>query len=578
MKNLQNFLNIVYCKIIPLLAFFLLGNNLYSQTPSFHGAEGFGSATPGGRGGKVLIVTKLDDDLSEGTLRWAVNQQYPRIIVFALSGIIFLESPLEIGGERGHPPSGDNPYSLLTIAGQTAPGEGIILTNYPISLINDVHDIIIRNIRVRKTFVNQMLGSIGDGIEFGGCYNVVLDHCSFSWFADEGVSIESTNKRMNHDITIQNCLIAEGLLNGGHPAGPRSRAMIASDGTYNVSMHHNLMISCNRRNPNLGGNSDLGNSDFPLIDVRYNLVYNFGEKGIQFSRGAQVNIVGNILRYGPQTTADKPFEAVDKDSAGTKIYLEKNCTIKRIGNIDILNCPENQDELVFAEKGMFAEIINLPFDTPAITQIEKLETYLLENAGALPRDNADSLFIKDYKNYTGRLGADNKSQDEIVIVEPKRGTASLDADKDGMPDDWENANGLNPGIDDSSGDIDGDGYTNIEDYINSFFESNVTGIDIIDSKMPVEFILFQNYPNPFNPVTKIKFAIPFVGVQHAEPLQTRLEIFDILGRKIQTLLNGSLPPGTYEIDFKGGNLSSGIYFYKLQYGEFTAIKKSTLIK
>lgn len=568
----------VFLRIWLFISATMLAAPAGAQLPSFPGAEGWGATTPGGRGGTVLIVDKLSDDGSEGTLRWAVEQQFPRIIVFRVSGIIELTEPLWIGGARNASFSGDNPYSYVTIAAQSAPGGGIILTNFPISLRNDVHDVVIRHLRVRKTHVDGSLGSIGDGIQFAGCYNVVVDHCSFSWFVDEGVSMESTNTRMNHDITVQHCLIAEGLLNGGHPSGSHhSRGMIASDGTFRVSMHHNFMISNNRRNPSLAGNSDLGSSDFPVTDVRFNVVYNFGEKGIQFARGAQTNIVGNIIRSGPQTRASRPLEAVDRDSAGTRVFLQDNCWMTRQGNVDVLDCPEDQSGLIFAARGMFAEVIDTAFTAPPVTEIPDLVGYVLENAGALPHDLADEKFISDYQNFTGNLGADSLSQAQLTVEPPEMGTPQVDSDRDGMPDDWEKERGLNPADPtDASDDRDGDGYTNIEEYLNELSPGIPTSVDEPTAEVPEQFALLQNYPNPFNPQTTIRYRLPHAG-------HVRLTVFNLAGQMVAELVNGSEPAGEHAVvwdgrDEHGRRVASGLYFYKLESGELNATRKMVLVQ
>lgn len=464
-ENLPRFEHLV---LLAILGLFVVSHPALAL-PAFPGAEGWGAETPGGRGGTVLVVHSLADDGSAGTLRWAVEQPYPRIIVFRVSGIIELQKPLFIGGEPGASFAGDNPYSYLTLAGQSAPGGGVTLTRYPVTLLNDVHDVVIRHLRVRNTRVDEALRSIGDGIELAGAYDVVLDHVSVSWVADEGISIESTDRRMNHDITVQHSLIAEGLLNGGHPSGkPHSRCVVASDGTFNVSIHHNLMISCNRRNPSLAGNSPTGASDNPLTDVRYNLSYNFGDKGLQFGRGALSNVVGNLLRFGPDTTAALPMESVDRQPAGTRIHLAENCSIERVGRTgpDILRCPSEQTELVASQGDPVYDPEAVPFDAPPITPPLALESELLESAGALPHDAADEKFIEDYRSFGGELGAAGRGQDEIEVPAPAPGVAPEDADLDGMPDTWELEHGLDPSDPtDAAGDRNGDGYTNVEEYL-----------------------------------------------------------------------------------------------------------------
>lgn len=435
--------------------------------PAFPGAEGFGATTPGGRGGRVLVVDSLADDGTPGTLRWALLQPFPRVIVFRASGIIRLREPLWVGGLPGERFSGDNPYSFVTIAGQSAPGGGITLAGFPLSLVNGVHDVVIRHLRIRNSAVDRSLRSIGDGIEFRGAHHVVVDHVSVSWASDEGISVESEQGTLNHDITVQRSLVAETLSNGGHPCGcDHSRGMVASDGTFNVSFHHNLLVSHNARNPSLAGNSELGASPFPLTDVRYNLVYNFGETGVQFARGALTNVVGNVIRFGPDTRAPTAMEALDRTPQGTEVYLDGNCEIRRAGGRDVTTCPRDQRALVggFPEN---VEFVDEPFAAPAITPPHDLVDRLLATAGALPRDAADEGFVSDYRAFEGDLGAGGRSHDQIEVPSPAPGDPEPDGDLDGMPDAWERGLGLDPDDPgDASTDRDGDGYTAVEEYLN----------------------------------------------------------------------------------------------------------------
>lgn len=439
-----------------------------AEIPAFPGAEGWGAKTPGGRGGQVLVVDSLADDGSPGTLRWAVEQPFPRIVVFRVAGIIELQRPLWVGGDRRDRIDGDNPYSYLTVAGQSAPGGGVTLTGYPVHLANDVHDVVIRHLRVRNTRVDRREASIGDGIGFVGAHDVVLDHVSVSWMADEGISLESSDRRMNHDITVQYSLVAEGLLNGGHPSGgPHSRCVVVSDGSHRVSLHHNLMISCNRRNPSLAGNSNLGSSAEPLTDVRYNVAYNFGDRGLQIGRGALTNVVGNLLRYGPDSVAGLPIESTDRTPSGTVAYLADNCVASGSGSGYAVDCPDAQDSLVAASRrGFLPELAEEPFEAPEVTPPRRPEQCVLKVAGALPRDPADERFLDDYGSGGGELGAGDRSQDDIVVPEPEAGEPPADADRDGMPDSWELARALDPNDPrDAALDLDGDGYTEIEEYL-----------------------------------------------------------------------------------------------------------------
>ena len=190
-------------------------------TPAFPGAEGWGALTPGGRGGKVLKVTNLNDS-GPGSFREAVMSSGPRIVVFEISGTITLKSELIIR----------EPY--LTIAGQTAPGDGICLKGWSLK-IADTHDIIVRGIRVRPGVESGLIGSEIDALGISQSNNIIIDHCSFSWSCDEVVN----NWHGSSNITIQWCMISEPLNRSVHEKGPHGYG--ASLGGYKLSFHHNLM-------------------------------------------------------------------------------------------------------------------------------------------------------------------------------------------------------------------------------------------------------------------------------------------------------------------------------------------------
>jgi len=478
-----------------------LGSGAPEALPAFPGAQGFGAGTPGGRGGRVLIVTSLADyhpadPPIPGTLRWAVSQPGPRTVVFEVAGLIALKAPLWIGGTPQQRPRGDNPYSFLTVAGQSAPGGGVALAGYGVSLTHGVHDVVIRHLRVRhpRAFTGDPRtgGQVGDGFALEGASNVILDHVSCAWSTDECVSIEGTARRPNRNVTVQHSLVAEGLLHGGHPTspGPHSRCLITSEASTGVSIHHNLMMSCNRRHPQLGGTSRIGGEVPPLSDVRYNVVYNFGKNGIQFAgqdEGPHANIVSNLVRFGPDTTAETAMQNLDRAPVGTTVYLEGNCALRRSGvsGPDALDCPADQAELVSGS--FFAEAAR-PFEVPPVVPrfagglTDGLVPSLLAGAGALPHDAHDRKFVRDYREYTGQLGgpcrdaADLDCHDAIQVVPPAPGAPRPDADRDGMPDGWERERGLDPDDPaDANGDGGGDGYTHLEDYLNERAEALLSG-------------------------------------------------------------------------------------------------------
>ena len=273
---------------------------------AFPGAEGFGTETPGGRGGTVCQVTNLGDS-GPGSLRSCVEASGPRYVVFKTGGTISLKNRLTV----------TNPN--LTIAGQTAPGGGITLRMDPSSGTDQgtmqiaTHDVVVRYVRFRPGNGGGADDS-HDAITIykAGVKNVVIDHCSFSWAIDENVNTydEST------DITISNSIIAEGLSNAGHPTGEHSKGLLAGGvNAHNVSIHHNLFVSNMDRNPQISGLS--------VADVRNNVVYNYGDGSgsgvtlISSSKGEpRVNWVGNYYKPGPNSDPNRAEFATYNGSTG----------------------------------------------------------------------------------------------------------------------------------------------------------------------------------------------------------------------------------------------------------------------
>ena len=245
---------------------------IQAQQIAFPGAEGYGKWTTGGRGGRVLTVTNLNDS-GEGSFRDAVEQMGPRIVVFAVDGTIELKSPLRVNNDS------------ITIAGQSAPGDGICLKDYP--LVVNASNVIIRYIRVRVGDLNN-LDSDGLGGGRYGQKNVILDHLSVSWSIDECLSIYKTE-----NLTVQWCLVTHSLNTSVHTKGSHGFGGIW--GGYKASFHHNLLANHASRNPRFASVDGT-----KWVDYRNNVVYNWGFK-TAYGGGhhAEINMVNNYYKPGP---------------------------------------------------------------------------------------------------------------------------------------------------------------------------------------------------------------------------------------------------------------------------------------
>jgi pectate lyase len=412
---------------------------------AFPGAEGFGAQSIGGRYGRVIEVTNLDDS-GPGSLRAAVDARGPRIVVFRIGGTIELLKGLII----------DNPY--ITIAGQTAVGGGIILKNHPsnkkATIYIKTHDVIIRYIRSRPGPSLEATQSL-DALRISG-YRVIVDHCSFSWATDEVVSMW----RDARDISIQWSIIAEGLNNSTHLEGSHSKGLlIKGAGNERISIHHNLFAHNKRRNPriNAGG----------IVDVVNNVIYNSGGTGStvgsKFAVG-KVNYVGNYLKHGPNSASDYLVSTKGNGSNGFELYVE--------GNISPRRQTADLDERLVVKPRSHRWLVESPHAALPVTTTTALEAYhqVLSKAGAtLPaRDAVDTRIVADVLNGAGNI-IDDPSEVGGWQGKPGgwQGKPPVDADHDGMPDAWESQFGFNPSNPaEGNGDADNDGYTNVEEYLN----------------------------------------------------------------------------------------------------------------
>ncbi|MEQ8548171.1 MAG: pectate lyase [Cyclobacteriaceae bacterium] len=425
---------------------FILSNYwLMGQELSFPGAEGFGRFTTGGRGGKVLIVSNLNDD-GEGSLRYALRKKYPRIVVFTLSGNIELESPLDIN------------HGNLTIAGQSAPGDGITLKNYPLKVKGD--NVIIRYIRSRLGDERDVQD---DAISVTKNRNIIIDHCSFSWSTDESASVYD-----NELATVQYCIISESLNNSVHKKGSHGYGGIW--GGKKASFHHNLFAHHNSRNPRFHGARYHKQPKEEIADFRNNVIYNWMGNNSYGGEEGNYNIVNNTYKPGPATKSKKD-KILDPYEPYGHFYLTGNVLI---GEDEVT--ADNYEGVVGGQEIVSKIRLEQPIAVaPVTTQTAEASFELvLKKAGAsYKRDAVDERIVKEVCEGTATYGSNG------IIDTPadvggwptlKTGKVPKDKDLDGMPDKWEKKHDLEVGKDDSAGIGLLDYYTNIEVYLNELVE------------------------------------------------------------------------------------------------------------
>ena len=458
---------------------------LKADIPAFPGAEGGGMYTAGGRGGKVFVVTSLEDE-GPGTLREACEAGGARIVVFNVSGIIRLKAPINIRA----------PY--ITIAGQTALGDGVCVTGE--SFLIDTHDVIVRHMRFRRGA--QDVNRRDDALGGNGVGNIMLDHISASWGLDENMSMYRHVYNRKEDgysmklptvnITIQNSAFTEAMDCYNHAFG-------ATIGGHNSMFARNLFASNISRNASVGMDGD-----FNFVN---NVVFNWWNRSVDGGdNNSFYNIINNYFKPGPITPKDKPIayrilkpeSSRDKTKPDTfgKAYVNGNIT-EGYPNVTKNNWDGGVQVYNEPNASRFESQIRvneaMPMAPVTITTAKEAYKFVLANVGAnFPkRDAVDERIIKtvqtgkpfyvenaadyefDPKYVKRRLPADSYKQGIITDIRqvgglPEyKGTPYIDSDNDGMPDAWETKYGLNPNDPaDAVLDCNGDGYTNIEKYIN----------------------------------------------------------------------------------------------------------------
>ena len=572
-------------KILTTAAAVFFTLNMAAQTaPAFPGAEGYARyTTTGGRGGKIYHVTNLNDS-GTGSLRWALSQSGPRIIVFDVSGYIDLKSDLNI-------------TSNTTIAGQTAPGEGITLRYYTL-YFGKADNVIVRFIRCRRSQVKDV-NDRADATWGRQRKNIIIDHCSFSWSIDEVASFYD-----NRNFTMQWCNVAEGLANPGHTKGEHSYGGIW--GGKDASFHHNFIAHVQNRAPRFNGarynwtgydNTKYSNSiQAERVDFRNCVMYNWGNGNGCYGGpgGGYINMINNYFKAGPGTSNKTRVTQVsvsDATNGGSNPFPGYASRYYIKGNyVTAASKPENYDwsgviydsglstingeryikdakhyygtDVTYVKDASQIDCVKLKLDEPIdggdVTTHSAQMAYqkvLLYGGASLYRDAVDVRNMEEMSNGTTTYNGDvayvnssgttfDKSNTKGIldfINDPNEDgnpkTASFptltsetrptgfDTDNDGIPDEWETANGLNPNnasdavlytLDTEKG-----WYTNIEVYINSLVEhivkaQNADAITTVDEYYPKYNTTGISVPTVSSEVSKIEYYT-LDGRKIAEP-------------------------------------------------------------
>jgi pectate lyase len=414
---------------------------------AFPGAEGFGRLATGGRGGKVIEVTNLNDS-GTGSLRACIMASGPRTCVFRVGGTINLQSDI----------IGDSIEPSLTIAGQTAPGGGIAIKGGGLFLSSNT---IVRYLRIRPGYQNRQTNGLSVGAKS------IVDHCSISWSSDDLVYAWGSGAT---DITYQWNIISEGLNCNNQVEGCGSRGFLIGLGSTRISVHHNLFAHNAQRFPSIASGD---------ADVVNNVMYNYwaNPSNVAPDQGSvRANFVGNYYKEGQDTDykagGDRQIRLIaDRAySSSSSAYVNDNKIETRSRNIKDVTKDRSESVrgiTLWQDNGNLPLVSRHSFPLVTITDALTAKTQVLNGAGAIlpSRDSVDRRIVNEVINGTGRIiGYPSDVGGWPAIAS---GTPPADTDHDGMPDEWEIRYGFNPNNpSDGPQDADGDGYTNLEEYLN----------------------------------------------------------------------------------------------------------------
>lgn len=548
---------------------------IQAQTPAFPTAEGYGKYATGGRGGQVVFVENLDDYIAynnlepeiPGSLRWAVRQYtgQPLTVIFKVSGTIKLK-PYIVSGKN------QNDLRIqrtnLTIAGQTAPGEGIVIRNSKVNL-GGCTDLIVRNVRFRigenavdSTFIPG--GSMG-------CENAlraIFDHCVFGWSGEENITMYD-----NKYTTVQWSVMHEGLYDDGHGKGNRSYG--GQCGGASATWHHNLFAHNYSRSPRLNG-ARTDNEVKVFIEFINNVNYNWGRSGAPYggecyagtTRSHTANFVGNYYKPGPGTDSNKLFFNLTMVSGANNPQwyvagntMEGSPTLTANNWDGFANKPTDLSTIK-SDNLLSPPLANLYLGTWIGYDPYKINIETAENAyqsvtakvGTVNRDSVERRIIREIKTGTsifkasqGKWGIIDKSFDAEGYLDYPAATAPTDNDRDGMADEWETAKGLNPNNAEDRNWLTAEGYTALEVYLNSLMGEIINPVFFSEIK-DTNTSKINMYPTLVSDI---------LNVVTNEPIDN-ISIYNSIGIKIKNI--NSIESKSINVR----NLSSGNYFISVQ--------------
>ncbi len=588
--------------LLTIASCFFAMTYIQAQTPAFPTAEGYGKYAKGGRGGQVVFVTNLDDYIAynniepeiPGSLRWALKQYpgQPLTVIFRVSGTIKLKPYLTMNGSTVY---NQNDLRVqrtnLTIAGQTAPGEGICIRNTKVNFGGST-DLIIRNVRFRVGeaadatpiygykvggVVRDTLAHAGTFIPGGsmGCENalrVIIDHCVFGWSGEENITMYD-----NRYTSVQWCIMHEGLYDDGHGKGNRSYG--GQCGGINATWHHNLFAHNYSRSPRLNG-ARTDNEIKVFIEFINNVNYNWGRQGAPYggelyagtARSHTANFTNNYYKPGPGTDASRIFFNLGSLVVGAnapKWYLK--------GNIMEGNESYNADNwkgftVDYSSTGLtqagiksdtllFPPLANVYGGawigyTPFRINIESAQNAynsVLNKVGTVHRDSVERRIIREMKTGTatfkasqGKWGIIDKSFDAEGYLPYPSAQAPADNDNDGMADDWETAHGLNPSNPDDRNWTTTEGYTALEVYLNSLMGENINLV-FSDVKSPAVASI-QIYPTEVTDRISFKSDVQIDEISVYNPTGTRVMTTKLMNENSVDV--SSLSKGIYFLEIK----------------------------